>query len=320
MDLIERYLGAVRWNLPTGKTDDILAELREVIESRIDDREAALGRSLDRSEISALLKEFGHPITVAGGYRDQRALIGAEVFPFYWFALRVVLAVVLVIEAVQFGARVIASGGPLAQTISQGIGGTVASLLLNAAIVTLAFAVIERTGWLSDYLQKWKPESLPSLPRIEARPRKIAEPIAGVIFGVAFLGWWMGAFHINWMPREADVLVQGAPIWTALYWPIAALVSVRVAFEAASLLVPTWKPVRALLAIACAGGTVALCAILYQAGRLFTVIPVNAGPEQLAHIQQGLDTAMQIGVPALGAITIFQCGVELWQIYRERRS
>ncbi|RYD85726.1 MAG: hypothetical protein EOP61_38590, partial [Sphingomonadales bacterium] len=79
MDLIERYLGAVRWNLPAGKTDDILAELREVIESRIEDREEALGRSLDRNEISALLKEFGHPITVAGGYHDQRAdLVAVE--------------------------------------------------------------------------------------------------------------------------------------------------------------------------------------------------------------------------------------------------
>ena len=41
MDLIERYLGAVRWNLPAGKTADIIAELREMIESRVEDREEA---------------------------------------------------------------------------------------------------------------------------------------------------------------------------------------------------------------------------------------------------------------------------------------
>ena len=45
MDLIERYLGAVRWNLPIGKpmetrADDIIAELRDLIESRIEEREA----------------------------------------------------------------------------------------------------------------------------------------------------------------------------------------------------------------------------------------------------------------------------------------
>ena len=32
MDLVERYLGAVRWNLPAAKADDIVAELRHVDE------------------------------------------------------------------------------------------------------------------------------------------------------------------------------------------------------------------------------------------------------------------------------------------------
>lgn len=318
MDLIERYLGAVRWNLPAGKTEDIVAELRDVIQSRIEDREEALDRALTRDEVSALLKEFGHPIRVAGRYHGQRALIGAEVFPFYWFVLRVVLAIVAVIEAIQFAGRVIASNAPLAQTISQGIASATSSLLLNAAIVTLVFAVVERTGWLSEYLQKWKPESLPTLPRIEARPRKIWEPVFGIAIGIAFLGWWMGAYPVNWMPRESDVAVHAAPIWSTLYWPVAALVAAKILQDAASLLVPTWKPLRALLSIGCAAGTVAIAAILYQAGRLVTVNGVTANAEQVLHMQQGLDTALGIAVPVIGALTMWQCGVELWRLYRER--
>ncbi|MBX3565501.1 MAG: hypothetical protein KF730_13105 [Sphingomonas sp.] len=318
MDLIERYLGAVRWNLPAGKTDDIIAELREVIESRIEDREAKLGRPLTQSEVSALLKEFGHPITVAGGYREQRALIGAEVFPFYWFVLRVVLAVVAVIEAIQIGGRIVGGQMPI-QALSQGLHGAVASLLLNAAIVTLAFAIIERGGWLSDYLAKWKPESLPSLPRIEARPRKIGEPIMGIVFGLGFIAWWTGALPIHfWSPHDADAVVHAAPVWTKLYWPVIALVGARVVQDVASLLIPTWKLLRALLSLGCAAGTVAIAAVLYQAGRLVTVTAAGDHAEQAIRMQEGLDKALAIAVPVIAALSVWQCGVELWRLARER--
>ncbi len=319
MDLIERYLGAVRWNLPTGKTEDIVAELRDLIRARMEDREEGLGRALTRDETSALLKEFGHPLTVAGRYHEQRALIGVEVFPFYWFVLRVVLAVTVAVEAIRFAGRLIASGAPLAQTIPQAMADAFSSLLFSAALVTFAFAVIERTGWLAAYLQKWKPESLPTLPRIQARPRRISEPILGIVFGIGFLAWWTGVLPIDWMPRESDVLVRAAPVWTVLYWPVIALIGVRILAEAASLLVPTWKAVRALLALGCAAGTVAICALLYQAGRLAIVVPLTNGYGQAARMQEGHDTALGISVPLIGAFAIWKCGVELWKLYRAPR-
>ncbi|RYD50375.1 MAG: hypothetical protein EOP60_11845 [Sphingomonadales bacterium] len=320
MDLIERYLGAVRWNLPAGaKADDILAELREVIESRIEDREEQLGRPLTRDDISTLLKEFGHPLTIAGGYRDQRALIGADVFPFYWFALRVVLVIVAVIEAIELGGRVIVSSAPLAQTLAQAIHSATSSLLLNAAIVTLAFAIIERSGWLTDYLQRWKPESLPTLPSIAARPRKIGEPVMSIVLGIGFLAWWTGALPFNWMPHDSDVIVRAAPIWTALYWPLIALAMLGIVRDMASLLTPGWKLLRAVLMIGCAAGTVALAAMVYKAGPLVSLSSATANAERVAHMQHGLDTALAIAVPILAAVTILQCAVELWKLYREPR-
>ena len=59
MDLIERYLNAIRWNLSGDKADDIIAELRDVIASRIEDREEMLGRALTRAERKALRKLRG---------------------------------------------------------------------------------------------------------------------------------------------------------------------------------------------------------------------------------------------------------------------
>jgi len=59
MDLLDRYLHAVRWTLPRAKADDIIAELRDELVTRQEDREESLGRPLTQDETSALLKEFG---------------------------------------------------------------------------------------------------------------------------------------------------------------------------------------------------------------------------------------------------------------------
>src|SRR3978361_768358 len=104
MELIDRYLTAIRWNLPrAAKADDIVAELRDVIASRIEDREESLGRPRDENEVSAVLREFGHPLVVPARYGTQQWLIGPDIFPFYLFSLKVVLALsalLLVISSV----------------------------------------------------------------------------------------------------------------------------------------------------------------------------------------------------------------------------
>ena len=48
MDLIERYLAAISRNLPAKQAGDITAELRDVLLSRVEDREATLSRPLTK--------------------------------------------------------------------------------------------------------------------------------------------------------------------------------------------------------------------------------------------------------------------------------
>ena len=66
MDLLDRYLGAIAALLPAGQRQDIVAELRDVLMSRIEDQAAAAGRPLDKAALEALLRAFGHPLAVAG--------------------------------------------------------------------------------------------------------------------------------------------------------------------------------------------------------------------------------------------------------------
>ncbi|HEY0435811.1 MAG TPA: hypothetical protein VGC92_04175, partial [Phenylobacterium sp.] len=93
MDLIERYLAAVARQLPAKQAADIRAELGDVLLSRVEEQEARLGRPLNRPELEALLIDFGNPLSVAGRYRKVQHLIGPEVFPYWWAAVKIMLAV-----------------------------------------------------------------------------------------------------------------------------------------------------------------------------------------------------------------------------------
>ncbi|HEX3406116.1 MAG TPA: hypothetical protein VHS81_02665, partial [Caulobacteraceae bacterium] len=87
MDLIDRYLESVRLLLPLEQRDDIAAELRDILMTRREEKAEALGRDLTRQEDEALLKEFGHPLAVAGRYGPQQYLIGPELYPIFMFVL-----------------------------------------------------------------------------------------------------------------------------------------------------------------------------------------------------------------------------------------
>ena len=90
MELIDRYLQAVKFWLPKNQKQDIIAELSEDLRSQIEDREAELGRKLNESEVADLLKQRGRPVLVANRFLPQDSLIGPVLFPIYLFVLKLV--------------------------------------------------------------------------------------------------------------------------------------------------------------------------------------------------------------------------------------
>src|SRR5258708_4932650 len=111
MELLDRYLGAVRKHLPWERQDDIIAELRANLESQVEEKEEELGRPLTASEVEAWLKEVGPPMLMAARYHAQRYLIGPGLFPAYWYVMRLAFlgatVVYLILNAVHLatGAR-----------------------------------------------------------------------------------------------------------------------------------------------------------------------------------------------------------------------
>src|SRR5260370_97257 len=88
MELLDRYLGAVRKHLPWERQDDIIAELRANLESQVEEKEEELGQPLTAAEAEAWLKEGGPPLQMAARYHTPRYLIGPALFPIYWYVLK----------------------------------------------------------------------------------------------------------------------------------------------------------------------------------------------------------------------------------------
>src|SRR5436305_6538172 len=90
MELIDRYLQAVKFWLPKNQKQDIIAELSEDIRSQVEDREADLGRKLNQTEVAELLQQRGRPVLVANRFLPQESLIGPTLFTIYKFVLKMV--------------------------------------------------------------------------------------------------------------------------------------------------------------------------------------------------------------------------------------
>lgn len=103
MELLDRYLQAVRFWLPKAQQQDIIRELSEDLRLQIEDKEAGLGRKLNERELEALLVERGRPIVVAGRYLPEQYLIGPAFLRLYRFALKWVLLPVLIVFASPIG-------------------------------------------------------------------------------------------------------------------------------------------------------------------------------------------------------------------------
>jgi hypothetical protein len=162
----------------------------------MDDRAMTLGRELRPEDVSAMLKQYGHPAKVAQQYREQpgRVLIGPIWFPFYWFTLRAILAVWVTIRVIV--AVFALQGTSPTDTILLALGRDV---LLAAVIipsgVTLLFAAWEYLEIRFCYSERWKPEALAPVPPPGPPPPK---PMVHIIGGIAWLMFLALALSSPW--------------------------------------------------------------------------------------------------------------------------
>lgn len=314
MNLLERYLQAVRRALPRAKADDMVAELRDDLATRIEGREETLGRALSDEETSALLKDFGHPLVVAARYRPQQWLIGPDVFPFYKFVLQIVLLVVIGVQIAVAGTRILFADNPLVPVVGQAIGGIWMSLLISGAIVTLTFAVLERVGFPVNHLKIWTPESLP---RLDEQGKSVWESVFEVTASVLFLSWWIGLIHLPWT-WGYGFRIEPAPVFYQLFWPILWLAVARLALNLIDWFRPAWKAVRGTIEVATTVTALVLLVVIYHAGHWATVSPLGMPAAKAAEIEASVNLSLKIALVVAAVVWVWQCLLVLWRLARGR--
>jgi hypothetical protein len=155
MELLDRYLKAVQFWLPSEQKQDIIAESSEDLRSQIEDKESELGRPLNEAEVKAILKKGGPPMLVAQRYLPQRYLIGPALFPMYWFVLKLGwLFSFTPWLIVGIGVHLLAGGSGHFQGLLEPFS---RAILINFAATTGVFALIERSHARTGLLQSWSP-------------------------------------------------------------------------------------------------------------------------------------------------------------------
>ena len=166
MKLIELYLDEIRHQLPPKNREDIVKEIRSVLMDMIEDRNSHPGQTPEEETIKAVLNEFGSPQKVARQYGAKNQLIGPRIYPIYLQVLKIVLIVVAALNVLGLVVAIIGQSGidpNMFEAILEIVGGLFSSLFTAFGIVTLSFALIERTSpedWRAEAEQEWSPEDL----------------------------------------------------------------------------------------------------------------------------------------------------------------
>jgi hypothetical protein len=296
MDLVDRYMAAVGRQLPAKQAGDILAELREELLARQEERETELGRPLDKKDVEALLVEFGHPLVVAGRYRKTQHLIGPEVFPFWWATMKVVLLIVLGVDVVLFALAELTKGAQVPVGAQAHVNASTPSVLLGLVfvfgLITLIFAAFERFG-KTGFLRDWKPRHLPP---VQGNSRSAANLCAEIVVDVVFLAWWFGAIHFRNFVPPFFLRVDLAPVWDVWRWPIAAYFAAEMAADVYALARPSQAQLNTGVLIARYVVGIAILVGLLQAGHWLVVSSSQIPAEVLAGIQTNFDLGFRIGL------------------------
>ena len=219
MELVERYVAAVQRELPESKRQEIGRELHANIMDQLDALKEQQGQ-LSGDDIAAVLKQMGHPRTVAYQFIPPKGLVAAEDMPLLKHTLYMVLGVLFVLQVIGATTHWIGSiDGNLIRFLLQLAAGFMEDACFAFAAVVLSFAALNGTGHkLGNCSSKdWSPKNLPR----------------------ADLGWQ----HINLSDIFTDLatcLFLLVVIWYPLWMSPAEFAARSVTFTDTALLMLQW--------------------------------------------------------------------------------
>lgn len=307
MTQVDRYLENVGMFLPERQKDDILNELSDNIRSRLEDREAELGRPLTDSEQAELLNTYGHPLNVAnrylpeaGGLRFGRELIGPALFQIYVRVLGISLLFALALQIILTIVLDLPTGSVFSRLVVQAA--------LQSVAVTLVFFMIQRTvvehptqwGWLSGGGgAAVQTSAKPRVSRLES------------VLQIGMLAIFILVTHQVLSDPEAGIgPFRLAPVWHALYLPFILAMFAGIAQSVVSFVRPDGVRFQAAAQVGFEVVSLTMIGILLAAAQWVTLAaPAGATPaeaQKLVEIVAYMNQFFLIGLLISGAISLYQ--------------
>ncbi len=333
MELLDRYLEAVRKHLPLKRQDDLLAELRANLEEQLEDKESALGRPMTGEEAEAWVKQLGSPMQMAARYQPQQYLIGPALFPIYRLVIRTAslwfIVIYVVVSVIQ------AAGNEHPGSVSLRAAGRLPWQLLGfAAFITLSFAVAEFVAVriskkLPPGLPEWSPRSLPPLDRRPSgpKPRTRAQAIAGLAFSIVGLAFWLlapiypylllgpGAAYLKQIPFEI------APVCWTFYWWVAATSALQIVWRGIELALGLWPHTAGINRVVFAAlALIPQFIMLFAPGHTYFTLRSTADSARYAGALVSLNLGIHVAFCVIAAITVLQLLCFGWQLAANARK
>lgn len=317
MELVERYLHAVSNYLPKAQADDIAAELKDSLLSKIEEQENRLGRALNDAELRELLKANGHPMLVASQYLPQQTLIGPSVYPYWWFSLRLMLLIVGVLYLLLTGVAMLTSGKPL-QAIVQGGFAYLGTALTYAAVLTVVFALLERHQIRIGLFDKWQPEKLAPIKPRDRIPR--SDSLFEAIFGAVFISWWLGVLNFPALIHHDGnpVPFQLSAVWQPYWWPILVISVLDLGLTVVNLLKPYWQWDRLLLRLLINGASLVLVYQLFQQDMLVNAVHAESLAGRAVDLPRYLNKAVHVVLAIIALIAAIEIVQDVRRLLRLR--
>jgi hypothetical protein len=252
MSLVEDYLRAVAILLPQDQREDIVAELRDMILTRLEALEADRGRRLTEAETEAALREVGHPLVVAARYRGgPQHVVGPALYPYWIFAVKVAVTIQAALAGFVFLVRSFRSGD-MAAAFGDAVGSATTGAVTVVGFATVAAWLVERYGVRIDYLERWRVRDLKALdmaawdwrgPGARASSGApwwnrgwrgqgpVSRGLGAIAAGAVLILWWSGVLRFPIVGDVSDLAYLGVapgPLadvdWSALaqamFWPV----------------------------------------------------------------------------------------------------
>ena len=310
-DLLDRYLAAVERRLPKKGAKDIIAELREAISSKIEAKEAGLGRAAEADDIAAVLKEFGHPVVVASRYAGNDYLIGPPLYAWFWQAQKTAIGIAIAVMIAISAVGALDASKPVSAFI-EALGDVWNVAIFTFGIVTVVFIVMERSKTPAKFGAGWDPKTLPQ-DQIRA-PKSLFDTVFSLVFDVMFILWWVRWVNFpNQLPNTDGMSLHFSDAWTTVYTPILVLAVTTALVHLADLFHPAWSRLRSAVSILGHIGGLAVLGVLFQADRLVIVNGSSPDAARMDQIAWSVGGGLKFVLGFTALFWAIGLGVEIWR-------